>query len=348
MNYSLDLEIFRRLKEGVSQAKICEDLVFSFSKSGHDWDTENLNTFFTFLLKSGQNDLLINFCIDQAIKNKNFVFPWGHFLEVLFQAQTDMDDKLSSLLKKTMKVSRFQYEASRCFRWDFIFADVDQWRSQKKWELGKRAPLLRKEMLEELNLLRAQQLIDAETKHLQKMKKMFPQDPEIEKEIQGTRERKAYDVLSKYEGLQIFQIKERQEEELQDSKNVFFESLLSAQRKDPSVTMDLAMVCWMIDDYEGARILLENYMEPTDTAIWFKMEVLLKSRRYLDVLNELPQIELKGANNPETFFATALLRAQSYWGLGQKNKAIEILESLLASRPHYRSAPLLLNQWRGL
>ncbi|HRO68156.1 MAG TPA: hypothetical protein PL182_11375, partial [Pseudobdellovibrionaceae bacterium] len=68
--------------------------------------------------------------------------------------------------------------------------------------------------------------------------------------------------------------------------------------------------------------------------------------RLVELLHELARVELLQSEDSETFFATAYLRAQALWGLGQKHAAIEVMESLLASRPQYRSGLSLLSLWR--
>jgi hypothetical protein len=325
---------------------ICEDIALALSSSEYAFTDENLNSFYNFLLKCGENGLLIRFILQQA-KDKTYKFPWGHFLEALYQAQIDMDDSLIKIIRKVLKNTDAQYEACRCYHWDSLLVDIDLWRSQKKWESGKRGPLLRKQLFEELELLRTQQLYENENLLLLKLKKIFSNDPDVDKEIQITRERKAYEVLNKYDALQASSFKNEQHENEILEGNLFWNSILQNQKENPEMTYDLALACWMLEDYSGALELLNSSPSKYEV-VWLRMELLLKTRRYLELLDALPEIEMKYSSDPETFFATALLRAQSYWGLGQKHSAIEILESLIATRPHYRSATVLLNQWRGL
>ncbi len=326
---------------------LCEDLVMGFTNSDFDSTEENLNAFYNFLLMAGQNDLLVRFALKQA-KNKAYQFPWGHFLEALSQAHFELEDQVLELVRQALNSTPAQYEASRCKKWDSLFANIDLWRSQKKWEQGKKGPLLRKQLFEELEVARLQQLYEAEDSVLQKLKKMFLNDADVEKEIQTTRERKAYDVLNKYDSIQNPQFAETSAPALDQEENLFINSIKEAQTLNPEMTYDLALACWMLEDFSGALEILNQAGHDKSRTIWFEIEILVKTRRYLDVLEMLPQVELSFSNDPETFFATALLRAQAFWGLGQKNTAIEILESLISTRPHYRSASVLLNQWRGL
>jgi hypothetical protein len=112
------------------------------------------------------------------------------------------------------------------------------------------------------------------------------------------------------------------------------------------MAFDFAVAAYMLESFEDALSLL-SFSEETESLIWFRMEVLLKCRRFVELLTDLAKIEILFAHDPETFFATAYLRAQAMWGLGQKHTAIEVLEGLLAARPHYRAASALLSIWSG-
>jgi hypothetical protein len=112
------------------------------------------------------------------------------------------------------------------------------------------------------------------------------------------------------------------------------------------MAFEFAIAAIMLESYEAALQILE-FCEPTESLLWLRLEVLLQCRRFVEVLNEIAQVEVMLAHQPETFFATAYLRAQALWGLGQKHTAIEVIEGVLAARPHYRAASALLNIWSG-
>ena len=115
--------------------------------------------------------------------------------------------------------------------------------------------------------------------------------------------------------------------------------------KHPGFKKDLIISALMLELPEVAmKIVLEipSYEDIT----WLTLEVLMASRRYAELLSVLSHVEVEKAGDSETFFTTAYYRAQAYWGLGQKKMALQVIEGLLASRPQYRSAQILWNQWR--
>src|SRR5690606_30020977 len=99
--------------------------------------------------------------------------------------------------------------------------------------------------------------------------------------------------------------------------------------------------------FETALEIIDLAPIEEEALAWLRLEALLGCRRFIELLTELTNMEMALSHEPETFFATAYLRAQAFWGLGQKHNAIEVLEGLLASRPHYRAASSLLTLWSG-
>lgn len=343
MSLSIELEIQSLLKENLPFEQIGNSLVEKIENADYEWTNENLNSLYMFLLKSGQAQLLISFIL-KHIKDKKFIIPWGHFIEAVSLLHSEINPELIKLFKKGIKETSGKYLACQSDKWDSLIAEIAEWRSQKSWEENKRAPLLKKELLEKLNTLRTQQLYIAEQELLQKLGKMFPGDPDVQNEILKAQERYAYEVLNRYSGIKKDKLNF---EESQEKKNLESISLclLAKSQEIPEMAVDFAVAALMMEDFETSYQILKTCQQSSVT-LWMKTELQLKTRRYVELLEELVTIELTMAEDPETFFATALLRAQAFWGLGQKHTAVEILEGLLASRPSYRSASLLLDLWR--
>ena len=117
-------------------------------------------------------------------------------------------------------------------------------------------------------------------------------------------------------------------------------------KNDPSQAADLAVIAAMIDLWDDAIELLAMAPDAGRRG-WLRLELMLGANRNLELLNELAVVEQAHSEDPETFYATAYLRAQALWALGQEEQAVEILESLLSARPQYRAGVSLLTLWRG-
>jgi thioredoxin-like negative regulator of GroEL len=201
--------------------------------------------------------------------------------------------------------------------------------------------------MQQLVTLRTQQLFEQEKILLSRLQRMFPGDPDIADVLRDHKERNALEVLSRRSplsrGTTLRDPAPSQETQLQI--NSMKTSLLEAARQNPELVFDFAMAADMLEAPELALTILQQ-VPLTHDQQWFLLEVKLKCRRFLEVLSDLNQLELALAHEPETFFATAYLRAQAYWGMQQKHMAIEILENILEARPNYRSSSALLDLWR--
>lgn len=344
MSYSFELEIRRLLSTSDSLEEATRQIIQQISEPEFLNKEEALNSLYRFLTITHQHQALVSFLLPQ-LSNKKFKIPWGHFIEALSYLFEEVDPKLLSLIKKGLKDTEGKYEACGSQRWDHLIADMSHWRSQKRWEFSKVGPLRKKELLEELHLLRAQQLFDHEKRLLKKLEKMFPGDLDIKREMSEAQERSAFEVLGKHRAAKNLDRSLIEDDEKEDFEKLT-QAFVLASKTHPELAEDFSIACLMMDAPEVAyEILMSSPF--ASQKIWLKAELQLRTKRYLDLLNELPALEILLASEPETFFATAFLRAQAMWGLGQKHMAIEVLESLLLSRPHYRSASLLLEQWRN-
>lgn len=344
MPHTIEMEIQILLQSGTPAESLGETLLEKLQSSEYEWSNDNLNSTYNFLLRSGQARLLIHFVL-KNLREKKLVLPWGHFIEAIHQLYEELEPEILIAIKKGILETNGQQQACRSFKWDALIGEMQTWRAQKSELFALQSPLIKRDLLEKLRTLRTQQLFTAENELLRRLEKMFPNDPEIQKEKLQAKERHAYDVLNRYSGLKNTEMNFEEGPDILALQNIS-ESLLEASRQNPDMCCDFAIAAWMLDDFEKAYQILE-FAEDSPSSIWLRTELQLKTRRYVELLDDLIKIELFFAEDPETFFATALLRAQAFWGLGQKHTAIEILESLLASRPAYRSASILLETWRS-
>ena len=185
-------------------------------------------------------------------------------------------------------------------------------------------------------------------KVLKRLRMKFPNDPDILSEQEKFRQNQASEVLGsklrqkRSQKVRGFHIRE----ELVQIPEEWELQLVNYCERFPEQTYDLTIACCFMEDWVTA-LRLVNMAQASSKRDWLELEILIKLKRFVDVLQGLQVIEMRWAHDGETFFATAYIRAQALFGLGQKEKAIEVLESLLASRPLYRQGVELLHMWRG-
>lgn len=349
MTLSLELEIKTLLEKFGDPEVVGEKLVEFFESHSQEWSAESLQELARFLLSCGLYEPLIRFCLSH-FNRKNFVLPWPYLIEALVRGLPSLSPEVLKFLRQGIEEEKAEDQVCLAEGAEKILDQVAQRKNNLRSRRHKMASHIKQQMLDELLTLRTQQLYEQEKITLDKMKRMFPGDLDILEEIRQHKERYAMDILSR-RASRLLRTREALPEAAASPETLALiqglkTSLIEAARTFPDLAYDFAVAAAMIEEPEASLAILES-LDLSPQQRWFYLEVKIQSRHFLEVLNELNQLELILASDPETFYASAYLRAQAYWGLAQKHVAIEILESILNVRPNYRSGSALLDAWRS-
>lgn len=346
MTLNLELEIKSLLTEFDSPEVVAEKVIKLFENIEVEWSKENLLELYRFLLNCGLYQHLIRFCLSH-LADKKFEMPWPYFLQALHDGLPDLEEDIVKFIVLGIQEDNAAESASLADGSERFIKNAKELKLERNRKRRRNSTKLKAEMLDELLTLRTQQLVEQEKNLLGKLQRMFPGDQDILEEVREHKERYALDVLTRRSPLRNSEYKEPQSSpEIRKQFSKLKDSLLTSAKNDPNIAFDFAIAALMFDAPETSLVILESMSLPIERK-WLLLEVKLKCRRFLEVLSDLNQIEIALAHEPETFFATAYLRAQAYWGLKQKHVAIEILETILEARPNYRSAHALLDLWRS-
>lgn len=114
----------------------------------------------------------------------------------------------------------------------------------------------------------------------------------------------------------------------------------------PDQIYNLAIVAMHFELFDLSLSIIEKAPK-TFSSEWLKAEILFESGRHLDLLKHIENIEKQLTTTPEATYGATYLKAQAYYGLGQKDIAIQLLESLSQVVPSYRSTEALLHEWKS-
>lgn len=348
MSTYIELEIQNLLNEEQDLSKICDRLIQNIEHSPDHFTQDNINSLARFFIKSQKPVKLIQFILSH-IDNESFPIPWPYFLEALESVSGELDEKTLNAILEGIQESNAENEAAKSSALNDLLPSLGGWRSNRKYKIHKDYLNNKRFLLDQLVTLRTQQLYKNEKSLLGRLQKLYPGDSEILKEVSEHKQRHALEVLQRRSPRPRTLKTEDfgpKDPEIENAQQALIQSLTEHAEQNPEMAFDFAIVTFILESYEQSLDLL-SFTDETISILWFRLEVLLKCRRFVELLNELAKVELLFAHEPETFFATAYLRAQAMWGLGQRHTAIEILEGLLASRPNYRAAGALLSIWRG-
>jgi hypothetical protein len=302
-----------------------------------------------FLLRSGQWPALLSQC-EKLLKDAK-TLPWTFFTEVILELDLELSENEINALLEGAKAQ----DSLRCLA---TVAGAETWGDEiiemRNAVWAERAQALeqrRSDLRDRLEYARNQRLFEEEERVHAEYEMVFPFDTELKSNKKSFEERRAREVISK--GIRHEKTEIDFEENLaalpadqMAAQEDLIKSVKSRARANPKMAYDLALFLAFMDlPWEALGILR---LHPDSPAVdWFALDLLLKSHRYLDALDEAGRLEIKYASESETTFAAIYARAQALWGLGQKTMAIDLMRSVVKVRPHYKSAHSLLLAWTG-
>lgn len=275
-------------------------------------------------------------------------WPWGLILSWLTHQRLILSLNDRKLLYQALEKQKTLPLLAKFGEWSVVFETMAELRNQARLDTQKRILEIRDLLFEELRTWKSQRLREQEMKVLKLLKKKFPHDRDIQSEQEKFERNQAVETLSsrlrkkRSQKISHLQFKE----ELVQISEEWEQQLLNYTDLHPNQTYNLCIACCFMEDWVTA-LKLVNKAESSQQRDWLELEILFNLKRFIDVLQALQVIENRWSHDGETFFATAYMRAQALFGLGQKEKALEVLESLLTSRPLYRQGAELLYTWRG-
>jgi tetratricopeptide (TPR) repeat protein len=236
--------------------------------------------------------------------------------------------------------------------------------SARGWDpWDKRFNLIRKEILEKrvtdsrkakeamfdkFNFLRNQRLVEQAGRVLRRMLELYPEDKDLVKTKQEFDDHWAREVLSNHMASLSHDRLDRTvlDNSTSDEEmlSCFVNEGAKIARDHRDFASDLAVgFMFMHEHKRGLEIL--GWAPLSSANEWIRAEFLIEGRRFVEAMEHLNQLEVKYAGDPETAFGVSYLRAQCFKGLGQKDAALEILQSIVRVRPNYRSAQALILEW---
>jgi hypothetical protein len=204
----------------------------------------------------------------------------------------------------------------------------------------------KKDLLEKLQRAVNDRLDDEAQKISTELKEIFPKDEQVQDIASELDIARIKNLLKKKEQELAEKIDWSIPDDLEAEKKQLFESSHEAAAKNPAQAYDIAIMLTQVDAFEEALTCL-NFAPPSFSKDWLKMDLLIRSKNFIAALNESLELEKKYSTNPDTIFSALLLRSQALHGLGEKEKAIQILEKIIEIQPKNQNARILLHHWRS-
>jgi len=352
-NNSLELEINSLFQEGNTLETICAEIISKYEKSDviSPSEAESISHFLTV---AGRADLLFKFYLKCLRKDSIGDFPWGSFYEAYRHLEFEAGDDLIDLIEASLAERKNYENAARSAGLVSVMTSLPTYLSNKKQEFENDRLQTKTKLISQLNHNRLYQLRDQEEQTLQQLVRIFPHDTEVKLLHQAHLEKKADEILSRVRTPKSSRYNRKPLEQHSPEAEEFISKLKTStvalaermQINAPEQIYNLAMLAMQFELYDLSLELI-NKAPKSFSSEWLKAEILFEASRFLDLLKHLDNIETEMASTPESTYGAVYLKAQAYYGLGQKEIAIQLLESLSAKMPSYRSTEALIHEWRN-
>jgi tetratricopeptide (TPR) repeat protein len=289
-----------------------------------------------FLYHSGFFPTLIAF----SLKNIHRGRPvgWSYFAEIIRKFYKNTEPKL---LVAIIEAAESMNELSDLIKTKCL-DDIDERLDQLRQGLRQQAKSAyfneKNKIIDKIHFFRSQNALESERKMVFLLLQKFPQDSEGADEYATYQERKANLFIKNYKKKQPLSISipSFSEEE---------KKLLQLWKNEHADDMDMAFLFYFIEDYNNA-IECANLVKGSTLRNWFIAECLIGSKRFLDCLNFLISMEKNDESTSDrSLISISYYRAQCYYGLGQIETALAVIEGVLSIKPNYRMASTLHSQW---
>lgn len=352
-NNNLELEIHSLFIAGSTPEHIANEIVSKYEKNDVLSPSE-IESISHFLITVGHFDILFKFYLTTLQKNSVGSFPWGYFITAVKAQWGQIPEEIIDLVEFALKNKtndETAYKVSELL--DFIpQLVIHESNLRQQFEMDQLQ--LKTKLILQLNHNRLYQLREQEDQIIGQLVRNFPTDMEVRLLHQAHLEKKADEILSRVRSQRKTNLSPIKEIGTVDSENFLKNLTIQIQKLadhyikiSPDQIYNLALLCMNFDLYDLSLSLL-NQAPETFSGEWLKAEILFENGRFLDLLKQLEILEKKMTTTPETTFGAIYLKAQAYYGLGQKDIAIQMMSSLVQAKPSYRSAESLLLEWRSL
>lgn len=294
---------------------------------------------------------LVDFIIEQIKVGGEL--PWAHFVQALQRSNTSIDEELWTALINGAADQKTLWQLAKHPTALSSHPELADAKELAKKYLQEKALRQKRELLAQIETLRSQEMDEAEGTLLQKVLKMFPRDMQIQEQFDEYRSRKALQLLERKNSNTESSFDSTEPQDFLDPESIeILQNIQSSMLRELHLTkpaneilqQDFAIAHLMWDNPDGALTLTTD--AKNWATLWLHLEAELKAKRYLDLIQDLIEIEKNVANNPDATLSIHYLRAKALWGLGRRYEAIELLDGLAAINPQFLDVSSRLQLWK--
>lgn len=337
----IELEIRNLLQKKSSEKQVLQQLLPRLFQTT---TTEGeRRAIFAFAWSSGHFNTLLEQVPELLRLNKNVSWPW--LVELYARTTLAPDNETAEALLKGARAQNSVADLVSSEAWDKFVPSIKKLRREVHQLREEQHRSQRQKLLDKLVFFRNERMVEEEKRLLILMRKLYPYDSQVQALENEFSERWARHVINRHVNREDLAAHTMTPPPDDSSLAPAFREWLELTTRRPEQVYEFAVALLMMNLDVWALEVLGRGGKLDVASDWLKAELLLRSGRHIECLEQISQMEGRYGLDPETPFAATYMRAQALWGLGQKSQAVELMQTLAAVRPTYRSATSLLKDW---
>ena len=354
MSRQIEIDIFRFISRGLPATEGIKRYLPQWRSHGLSSTDVNIICHFLFV-NGGYQEIL-----DLSIENieKDDPVSWRYLSKTLQLVEPNTRAPVFQRLKDYLTEYRKMDEFTVSDLFDSFFpldGEIKLAQIQSKIQIKERH---RQTILDQIRVFNQSRNFAIEKQAIQKFIKFYPND-KAGKEL--LRRFEADDLQRFYQRYKNehktisqpirFEIFTSQEKELLQSYLTQINKMIAAASVDrvsfiSSEIKGFVYFFIFLEDYAHALELM-TYLPQSAEKDWLYLDLLFLNHKYAETLAYFKYLDAVYGHEPTYFSAKVYYTAQCFWGLGERKKAIELMDNLSQLKPDYRLASSLLKDWRS-
>lgn len=348
MSQQIETDIFNFMSANSSASSCLENFLPFWRARG--LSSSDVHIISHFLYNNGAYTELLNFSIENLQRDEPL--SWYYLSKTLILLEPNLQAVLYETLRNYLTDSRKLDEFISSELFDVLFPEEKELKLhqiQQKIQIKERH---RQTLLDQIRVFNQSRNYTIEKQTIQKFIKFFPNDRLGQELLQRFETEELQRFFQRYKNEQQSAPSSHVEAFTEEEKSIlhaYFEQIqLTIHSNRWSRTENASSYIYFflfLEDYVHALQLLP-FMPNSVSRDWLQLDLLVLNRKFAEALSYIKELEAHFQNEPEFYTAKVYYLAQCFWGLGDRRKAIELMENLIQIKPDYRIASSLLKDWR--
>jgi hypothetical protein len=317
-----------------------KDLKTQLRKNWLENFPEEKEKIYLFLWKAKLNKLFL-YLMSIDIQNQLQDLPWRLFIQIILENKLKLNqeafDEINEILIKQRILDTKKNKLS----------ELLQALKQKNYnDFQKNLHKKKQELLTSAQIAKSEQLMDQYVQIIEEIKNIYPSELLNVSHITDQEKNKAESIFKK---------RQRTKNTNYDSSNKNLDELAILNKiehqsqkllnEGKAHASDFAFMLRSLGDSKKAIDFILTAQE-SEYKDWQLLDYYFHAKQYLSVLDHCNVLKNKYSKNPDSLFSIFYIEALSYWELGEREKALDLMGQISTMRPDFKSAAEILSHWK--